>query len=140
MARALVAGENECPTAGHRLNLQNSSPCGTVGWRSVRSFESLLTIHFSVRWEKAVGLIMRYISMMGAAIFITSWNLISWGPEYYILKGIYDSYPQLHTRSSELAAAESPAPRKTISALICEQWIVFFRGWKVQKLTMRLFV
>jgi hypothetical protein len=47
-----------------------------------------------------------------------------------LLKNIFASYPSLH----KIAAPESAvaAPKTSVAALLCQQALVFGRGWRVR--------
>lgn len=114
-------------SAPHRPQLQDPRPdCsfveGTgVFWFAWRPPPPGLSIQL-------VGLVMSYASMLGGAIFITAWNLVSWVPEFYFLRKIYDSYPVLHHKPARPA---SEGGNTSFLALACSQTLVFIRGWKV---------
>ena len=69
---------------------------------------------------------MAYVSVLAGAITIAAWNIVSFIPEYYLLRNLYNSFPAL---SIKAPLAESKS--LTFFQRTFKKFIVLVDGWKV---------
>ena len=73
-----------------------------------------------------VGLVMAYVSVLAGAITIAAWNIVSFIPEYYLLRNLYNSFPALSIKAPLPQSKNLTSFQRTF-----KKFIVLIDGWKV---------